>query len=190
MSVPTTTPVSKVIPASNHFFKFSCVFLLSAAASFPKISAKRSCAHTQNSLEWDYINQYILWKHDHIYKRVIINMNGHFKKKSELLEINNYHSPISSTMKVTFKHCNKYCHKLFIGGKNDHAQPSNNCHAHFSQPLNSFRTPRPHPLKPSNNPTLPVTSVYALCSYHDHQGARFTMPVSKTSPTSFLSRIL
>lgn len=79
MSVPTTTPVSKVIPASNHFFKFSCVFLLSAAASFPKISAKRSCAHTQNSLEWDYINQYILWKHDHIYKRVIINMDT-FKK--------------------------------------------------------------------------------------------------------------
>lgn len=43
MSEPTTTPVTRVIPASSHFLKLSWDLLLSAAASCPKISAKRSC---------------------------------------------------------------------------------------------------------------------------------------------------
>lgn len=43
MKEPNTTPVNNVIPASSHFLKLSCDLLLSAAASFPKISAKRSC---------------------------------------------------------------------------------------------------------------------------------------------------
>ncbi len=74
MSDPTTTPVSKVIPASNHFLKFSCDFLLSAAASFPKISAKRSCKHTHKQLRMRFISigtysfYEILWKHEHTYK--------------------------------------------------------------------------------------------------------------------------
>lgn len=39
---PTTTPVTSVIPASNHFLKLSCDLRLSAAASWPKSSAKCS----------------------------------------------------------------------------------------------------------------------------------------------------
>lgn len=59
ISDPTTTPVTKVTPASSHFLKLSCDFLSSAAASFPKISANRSCRdktreQIESKSEWIY----------------------------------------------------------------------------------------------------------------------------------------